>query len=54
MPTMKNSAMSRSLFESDPEVAAAIDHEAQRQHEGLVAHADEGELECRGHPVQDD
>src|SRR6476660_4302698 len=41
MPTMKNSAMSRSLFESDPEVAAAIDHEAQRQHEGLELIASE-------------
>ena len=38
---MKNSAMSRSLFESDPEVAAAIDHEAQRQHEGLELIASE-------------
>src|SRR6476660_3779728 len=41
MPTMKNSAMSRSLFESDPEVAAAIDNEARRQHEGLELIASE-------------
>jgi glycine hydroxymethyltransferase len=38
---MKNSAMSRSLAEFDPEVAAAIDHEVQRQHEGLELIASE-------------
>ena len=38
---MKNSAMSRTLSEFDPEVAAAIDHEAQRQHEGLELIASE-------------
>src|SRR6267378_4645380 len=38
---MKNSAMSRSLSDFDPEVAAAIDHEAQRQHEGLELIASE-------------
>src|SRR6267378_8062330 len=38
---MKNSAMSRSLSDFDPEVAAAIDHEAQRQHEGLEMIASE-------------
>jgi glycine hydroxymethyltransferase len=38
---MKNSAMSLALSEFDPEVAAAIDHEVQRQHEGLELIASE-------------
>ena len=33
--------MSRPLYESDPEVAAAIDHETRRQHEGLELIASE-------------
>ncbi len=37
---MKNN-MSRSLYEEDPEVAAAIDSEARRQHEGLELIASE-------------
>jgi glycine hydroxymethyltransferase len=37
---MKNN-MSRPLFEEDPEVAAAIDNEARRQHEGLELIASE-------------
>ena len=32
---MKNDKMYRPLFESDPQIAAAIDNEARRQHEGL-------------------
>src|SRR5450432_3777626 len=32
---MKNTLMSRSLSEEDPQIAAAIDDEARRQHEGL-------------------
>ena len=36
---MKN--MSRPMYEVDPEVAAAIDHEAVRQHEGLELIASE-------------
>jgi glycine hydroxymethyltransferase len=36
---MKN--MSRPMYEVDPEVAAAIDHEAIRQHEGLELIASE-------------
>ena len=38
---MKNDAMSRSLQESDPQIAAAIDNEARRQHEGLELIASE-------------
>ncbi len=38
---MPNSAMSRSLSEVDPAIAAAIDHEASRQHEGLELIASE-------------
>src|SRR5437588_11980219 len=38
---MNNSAMSRPLFEVDPEIAAAIDNEARRQHEGLELIASE-------------
>jgi glycine hydroxymethyltransferase len=38
---MKNDRMSRPLFEIDPAVAAAIDHEARRQHEGLELIASE-------------
>ncbi|HTR26090.1 MAG TPA: serine hydroxymethyltransferase [Terriglobales bacterium] len=38
---MKNSAMSRPLFEVDPEVANAIDNEVRRQHEGLELIASE-------------
>ena len=37
---MKNN-MSRSLYEEDPDVAAAIDNEARRQHEGLELIASE-------------
>ena len=32
---MKNSAMSRPLYEVDPEISNAIDNEVRRQHEGL-------------------
>ena len=39
--TMKPVAMYRSMFESDPEIAAAIDNEARRQHEGLELIASE-------------
>jgi glycine hydroxymethyltransferase len=38
---MKNSAMSRPLYEVDPEIATAIDNEARRQHEGLELIASE-------------
>ncbi len=38
---MKSSSMSRSLSEVDPEIAAAIDHETRRQHEGLELIASE-------------
>jgi glycine hydroxymethyltransferase len=38
---MKNSAMSRPLFEVDPQIAAAIDNETRRQHEGLELIASE-------------
>jgi glycine hydroxymethyltransferase len=38
---MKSSNMSRPLYEADPEVAAAIDNEARRQHEGLELIASE-------------
>jgi glycine hydroxymethyltransferase len=38
---MKNSSMSRPLYEVDPEIAAAIDHETRRQHEGLELIASE-------------
>src|SRR5215467_11286310 len=38
---MKNSSMSRPLYEVDPQVAAAIDNEARRQHEGLELIASE-------------
>jgi len=38
---MKTSSMSLPLSEVDPEVAAAIDHEARRQHEGLELIASE-------------
>jgi glycine hydroxymethyltransferase len=38
---MKNSAMSRPLYDVDPEVAAAIDNETRRQHEGLELIASE-------------
>src|SRR5258706_8950582 len=38
---MKNSSMSRPLYEVDPEIAAAIDNEARRQHEGLELIASE-------------
>src|ERR1700719_1314985 len=38
---MRNSAMSRPLYESDPEIAAAIDNETRRQHEGLELIASE-------------
>jgi len=31
---MKNSAMSRPLYEVDPQIATAIDNEVRRQHEG--------------------
>ena len=38
---MPNSAMTHSLSEVDPAIAAAIDHEASRQHEGLELIASE-------------
>jgi glycine hydroxymethyltransferase len=38
---MKNINMSRPLYETDPEVAAAIDNEVRRQHEGLELIASE-------------
>src|SRR6202158_1878273 len=38
---MKNDNMSRPLYEADPEVAAAIDNEVRRQHEGLELIASE-------------
>src|SRR5689334_21102514 len=38
---MRNSAMSRPLYEVDPQIAAAIDNEARRQHEGLELIASE-------------
>src|SRR5579885_770371 len=38
---MKSSSMSRSVSEVDPEIAAAIDHETRRQHEGLELIASE-------------
>jgi glycine hydroxymethyltransferase len=38
---MKNTQMSRSLHESDPEITVAIDDEARRQHEGLELIASE-------------
>ncbi len=38
---MKNSGMSRPLFETDPQIAAAIDNETRRQHEGLELIASE-------------
>jgi glycine hydroxymethyltransferase len=41
MLKMNNSAMSRPLYEADPEIAAAIDNEARRQHEGLELIASE-------------
>jgi glycine hydroxymethyltransferase len=38
---MKNSAMSRPLYESDPDIAIAIENETRRQHEGLELIASE-------------
>jgi glycine hydroxymethyltransferase len=38
---MKNSNMSRPLYEVDPQIAAAIDNETRRQHEGLELIASE-------------
>src|SRR6202171_5966661 len=38
---MKNSDMSRPLYEVDPQIANAIDNEARRQHEGLELIASE-------------
>src|SRR6201993_3456648 len=38
---MKTSGMYRPLFESDPQIAAAIDNETRRQHEGLELIASE-------------
>src|SRR6202795_1720950 len=38
---MKNNHMSRSLYDVDPQVAAAIDNEVRRQHEGLELIASE-------------
>jgi glycine hydroxymethyltransferase len=38
---MKTSTMSRPLFEVDPQIAAAIDNETRRQHEGLELIASE-------------
>src|SRR6201997_4662132 len=39
--SMKNSDMSRPLYEVDPQIAAAIDNEVRRQHEGLELIASE-------------
>ncbi len=39
--TMKNSDMSRPLYEVDPEISNAIDNEVRRQHEGLELIASE-------------
>jgi glycine hydroxymethyltransferase len=41
MLEMNNSAMRRPLYEPDPEIAAAIDNETRRQHEGLELIASE-------------
>src|SRR6185437_7312595 len=41
MLKMKNTAMSRPLYEADPEIATAIDNETRRQHEGLEMIASE-------------
>jgi glycine hydroxymethyltransferase len=38
---MKNSPMYRPLYENDPQIAAAIDNETRRQHEGLELIASE-------------
>ena len=38
---MNNSRMDRPLYEADPQIAAAIDHETRRQHEGLELIASE-------------
>ncbi|HEY1463910.1 MAG TPA: serine hydroxymethyltransferase [Terriglobales bacterium] len=38
---MKNSKMSRSLYEVDPDIALAIENESRRQHEGLELIASE-------------
>jgi glycine hydroxymethyltransferase len=38
---MKSSKMSQPLYESDPDIAAAIDNETRRQHEGLELIASE-------------
>ncbi|MGC2195276.1 MAG: serine hydroxymethyltransferase [Terriglobales bacterium] len=38
---MSNQSMYRSLYETDPQIAAAIDNEARRQHEGLELIASE-------------
>ena len=38
---MKNSSMSRPLYETDAQIAAAIDNETRRQHEGLELIASE-------------
>jgi glycine hydroxymethyltransferase len=38
---MKNSSMYRPLFDADPQIAAAIDNETRRQHEGLELIASE-------------
>jgi len=40
-PAMKNDPMQRPLSEVDPAIAAALDHEAARQHEGLELIASE-------------
>jgi glycine hydroxymethyltransferase len=41
MLKMTNSAINRPLYEADPEIAAAIDNETRRQHEGLELIASE-------------
>jgi len=41
MLKMNNTAMSRPLYEADPEIATAIDNETRRQHEGLELIASE-------------
>jgi glycine hydroxymethyltransferase len=41
MVLMHNSSMDKPLYEADPEIAAAIDNETRRQHEGLELIASE-------------
>src|ERR1700738_4442312 len=41
MVLMNISAMQKSLYETDPEISAAVDNETRRQHEGLELIASE-------------